>query len=275
MAEITDPALYMWVVMKAELRRRSEENAQVLTPDCTMTPTQLLAALNRHGKQFLARARYNVDFFHPFQTNGTDGPFTASQEEEEGKFTDAYTCVLSGQIARIRQDKPGVAFNEIALECPDWAPSGWTSTAFVEMWEAQRYALREVYRPIFRSWVDDQLLLVNFGDRLPYPVCLVPSDNGSYEATKPISSSADFPFKIGDTVVVQGHLHRLTVERRMPDEASVSIPGYVVQASKIKVVKARARPEDVEESSDNDEADLMTSTPVSSSKNSAMSSIIV
>nr|GAT44848.1 predicted protein [Mycena chlorophos] len=222
MTEISDPALYVWVVMGAELRRRSEVNAEVLTPDCAITPTHFLHALKRHDKRFLGRARFNVDFFAPSQHGLEDGLFTVTQDRSAA-LKEVFTCVFAGEIARIQQDNAGSSFSEILLSCPNWIRSGWPTNAFADMWEAQRLTLREVLRFDFygqvrreysgiRSWFEDQQLLVNFGNGLPHPVCLVPLDDGSYEATEPITTMAEFPFKVGDTVVIEDQLHRRSTQ---------------------------------------------------------------
>nr|GAT52359.1 predicted protein [Mycena chlorophos] len=297
MAEITDPALYLWVVMSAELRRRSEQKADVLTPDCAITPTHLQHALKRHSKEFLGTARFNVHFFKPSQHDSEHGAFTVTPDPN-AVFKEAFTCIFAGEIVRTQQRKPDAPFGEIVLGCPDWTRSGWPMSSFAEMWEAQRLTLREVLGIDFynqnpdaaslcRSWFEGQCLLVNFGDDFPHPVCLVPADDGSYESTEPIATATEFPFKVGDTVVVQGHLHRRLV-RRAEGFPSIQVvnsllcdmhidfnsQGYFIQGAKIKLVRAKMNAPEVEESSESeDEDDLMTSTPVSSEKSRAMSAM--
>ncbi|KAJ7143157.1 hypothetical protein C8R43DRAFT_1130941 [Mycena crocata] len=180
-----------------------------------MTPQQMKAVLEGHGRHFLGSAELGRDYFPPQYSNWSMDAFVT----EEGARTPEYMfkAIVFGQILSL----PYVDWGShvwMSIGPPDWSYMGWEAGTFDGIFEGQLKSLSQrnkddtdrdlktnTYPTEIRDWKGRSAegkptLILDVRDDTDYTVAL---EGGEYGDMQGPASTEGFPFDIGDTVVAE------------------------------------------------------------------------
>ncbi|KAJ7162723.1 hypothetical protein C8R43DRAFT_1123394 [Mycena crocata] len=207
-----------------------------------LTPSDLKAAILRHGPHAAGAARIEHDYIRP--SSGSSSIFCAADKNNRDI---PYHFILFGELKTEPEAYRGWPGRVIlSLGCPDWYAFGWPHDVFTDEFGVQLYAFRYVSvvdqradaaegrKPEMSEWTAGDILKVEIRPNVETEYIL------PFESEVPTAAHRAFPFHMGDTLVVECTLHRLEVEQ----SSRFHWRGYALVAHVIQLVRVAVK-EDV------------------------------
>ncbi|KAK7001760.1 hypothetical protein R3P38DRAFT_3216047 [Favolaschia claudopus] len=250
-----------------------------LTPFAAIQPSNLKSLLQGHGNHFIGNANFEKDFYPPRRTDcvlytkAYLGPWKKPKKE------DVYPVVLFGEVATGALEADTDTSFEI--RCPDWSAHGWDAAEFEDLFKQQRDPLEDaimndfhedfeaVQFPKVRQWTNGENIIVDIVKPPYFSMLKYCDEDGKFWERTANKKSADFPFRIGDTVIIGGEMRRTQVYY---DRAN-QYRNYHIFADEVRQVKIRPKPVsefldadfEIQEEGDEDDSDETLTDPPSDS----------
>ncbi|KAK6992623.1 hypothetical protein R3P38DRAFT_2802183 [Favolaschia claudopus] len=151
---------------------------------------------------FLGLAVYENDFHPPFANGNYYTKYVGDRVITRGPEC-RYRPVIFGEISSLPVRVGHLT--SVRLRVPDWSSHGWDRDALAAVSDEGSGKAREI-RPC--STGDE--ITVDVWTWSQFTQCYVPDVNGKYSQLKVTGDGSNFPFALGDTVIVGTSIHRYT-----------------------------------------------------------------
>ncbi|KAJ7036331.1 hypothetical protein C8F04DRAFT_1181604 [Mycena alexandri] len=192
-----------------------------LCASARIRPDHLHATMRNHQTSFLGAAQYEVDM-HPPTARGD----IYLKPTVAGDPAQYFSAILFGAVSSLPTETYGATSFEVS--CPDWSASGWSKSSFTAIFKEQFRPLHtavmadmdadyEINRfPKVQEWTSADRIVVDIWNRhrfqfasYEYPDLAA---SGSYFECFAKRDGSNFPFALGETVVIGANLSRVCVE---------------------------------------------------------------
>lgn len=130
-------------LLDAITRNQPTREANVLLPDCSLTPLQLGAALRSLGSRYIGATRIYRDYYPPREFNWSRNAYTKNISNDSAAI---WTGVLIGEISRLPTPVADDQHVTFVVKQPNWILSGWPEDALADVWMQQIGELRNIIR---------------------------------------------------------------------------------------------------------------------------------
>ncbi|KAK7035962.1 hypothetical protein R3P38DRAFT_2771511 [Favolaschia claudopus] len=213
-----------------------------LAPNARINPTHFRSVLKGHDKNFLGNVVFGEDMFAPKPPNYF---YTARAVDAWNDVLpqDKFQTILFGRVGSLPVVTEVGTF--ITLKHPDWASAGYGKDEFKNLFYGQMEALSASTEVDMAEDYDaDQHLNIrdwtHYGDLKVdiwkwYQTTLFSKSDARGVFTNSVAShnGDTFPFKLGDTVIVDAELYRVVVDH----EDAPTYRGYHIFAHHMKEIR--------------------------------------
>ncbi|KAJ7761139.1 hypothetical protein B0H16DRAFT_1719838 [Mycena metata] len=195
--------------------------------------------MRNHKSSFLGAAQYDVDFIAPDAK--ADMYLKATKDAEIPEY---FSAVLFGAVSKLPTETYGGTSFEIS--CPDWSSSGWSASSFKTMFKTQFQPLDSAaMADISADYEDNRMsalvapdrIIIDIWNRYRFQFAWYEwpdvAASGSYFECPADRNGANFPFAVGDTVVIGANLSRVCVKYGDNDR----VREYHILGNRIKSVR--------------------------------------
>ncbi|KAK7012734.1 hypothetical protein R3P38DRAFT_2790620 [Favolaschia claudopus] len=168
---------------------------------------------------FLGLAVYENDFHPPFANGNYYTKYVGDRVITRGPEC-RYRPVIFGEISSLPVRVGHLT--SVRLRVPDWSSHGWDRDALAAVYLTQISTLDCMYEadqtrdrekrvsPEIRPCSTGDEITVDVWTWSQFTQCYVPDVNGKYSQLKVTGDGSNFPFALGDTVIVGTSIHRYT-----------------------------------------------------------------
>ncbi|KAK6977632.1 hypothetical protein R3P38DRAFT_3221262 [Favolaschia claudopus] len=191
-----------------------------LGPDCEISPQELRCFLLSKETEFLGAAKYEKHIFPPLLN---DTAYTIKKPNRTP--SDPFQPLVFGQISSLPVCSRDVT--SIKLQRPNWSVHGWGEDDLREVYSMQVDSLDDMWMVDFhkdcdrnittrvRNFVSGNEIVIDLWRPTHSTDCYYPDISGWYRRYQVSKEGTNFPFCVGDTVVIQASLHQYQEQHPM------------------------------------------------------------